>query len=185
MRWLLGVDVGCLMPPCAMRGAYMPEPQGEFYAFAGFFYAVSGLGLVGWKESKVLAPSEIYQATEEFCSKDLQSAQRDSGLPMKYVKTYCFLGSYVFSSLSAMGFGREGNDATVRFARQLEQGHLGWPAGAMLYETQVMPLEVHASRGHTDGVRGLCNPPLPSQAQKTYVAAHVGLLVLMARQPYQ
>jgi len=159
VRKLLGLDVECLMPPCAIFGTYMPKASAQFYAFAGFFYAVNGLGLVAWKESKVVTPAEIAQATRSFCLKDLKEEVRASGRPTEYVQTYCFLGTYVSEILSAFGFALE--DTSITYSNKVAGNSLGWPIGAMLYEMKLMPLELKTDRG----MSALCSPPNSSAAQ--------------------
>jgi len=151
---VMGLDIECLMPPCAIFGSYMPPVQGDFYAFAGFFYAVNGLGLVGWKDSKALTPDEIADATAIFCSKDMQMALRETDVSQrKYAQNYCFMGTYVHQSLLVLGF--KDSESSVTFSRKLSGFNLGWPAGAMMYETHLMPLSLKPS----ESVRDLCGPP--------------------------
>lgn len=154
VRKVMGLDIECLLPPCAIFGSYMAPASGDFYAIAGFFYTANGLGLVGWKDTKALTSEDIGEATEKWCAKDLQTAVSESGKPMKYAKLYCFMGTYVQQSLLVYGFSRE-YESSVIFSRKLGGINLGWPAGAMLYETQLMPLTLKA----TEGVRNLCGQP--------------------------
>jgi apyrase len=152
VRKMMGLDIECLMPPCAIFGSYMPPVSGQFYAFAAFFYTANGLGLVGWNDAKALSPNDLSEATETFCSKDLTTAVRDSGGPMKFVQKYCFMGVYAQQRLLAMGFQQDAR--SVIFSRKLHGLNLGFPAGAMLYETQLMPLSLELK--NSDGVRSLC-----------------------------
>jgi hypothetical protein len=150
---LMGLDIECLMPPCAIFGSYMTPVSGKFYAIASFFYTANGLGLVGWKDSKTLSPNAIAKATASYCEKDLETAQRDSGAPMKFAEKYCFLGTYVHQSLLAFGFAHD--DSSITFSRKINGVNLGWPAGAMLYETRLMPLSLNSK---DSGIRSLCSP---------------------------
>jgi len=171
---VMGLDIECLMPPCAIFGSYMPAVEGEFYAFAGFFYAANGLGLLGWKDSKALTSEEIAGATDSYCAKDMQTAQQDSGKPMKYAQNYCFMGSYVAQSLEVFGF--KNSKSPVIFARKLAGFNLGWPAGAMLYETHLMPLSLKSN----EGARDLCGPAAqfgtPSDAKGGAHSPRIGMM---------
>jgi hypothetical protein len=152
VRKLMGFDIECLMSPCAIFGSYMTPISGRFFAIASFFYAANGLGLVGWKDSKLLSPNDISKATATYCAKDLATAQRDSGAPMKYAEKYCFMGVYVHQSLLAFGF-KPDDDESIIFSRKINGVNMGWPAGAMLYETRLMPLNLHPK---DEGIGKLC-----------------------------
>jgi len=154
VRSVMGLDIECLVSPCAIFGAYMPPVQGNFYAFAGMFYAAHGLGLVGWKDAKVLTPDQIADATASFCPKDLAYAQKESGQPMKYAKTFCFMGTYVHQILLAFGF--QDSQASVTFTRKQKGSNLDWATGGMLYESHLMPLSL---KSEGESVRGLCGTP--------------------------
>merc|ERR1719174_399052 len=140
IRKVMGLDIECLLPACAIFGSYMAPVEGDFFAFAGYFFAANGIGLVGWKDSKALTLDEISDATETYCNKDMQTAMQDSGQPMKYAQNYCFMGNYIHESLSVFGFKE--SKSRVTFSRKLSGFSLGWPAGAMLYETHLMPLSL-------------------------------------------
>merc|ERR1719263_706957 len=73
---------------------------------------------------------------------------------MKYAQNYCFMGNYIYESLSVHGF--KDSRSRVTFSRKLSGFNLGWPAGAMLYETHLMPLSLEPHEG--EGIRGLCGP---------------------------
>lgn len=137
---MLGVDVECLMPPCALLGNYMPKVSGRFYATAGFFYTVSGLGLVGWNEAKALSIAEITKASRKFCESDLSIAQNPTNAPVTFMERYCFLATYQTQIFTAFGFDLE--DTSVTYSRTGAGRSLTWTTGAMLYETQLMPLRL-------------------------------------------
>lgn len=181
VRKLLGLDVECLMPPCALRGSYMAKLNGSFYALAGFFYTVFGLGLIGWDEAKVLTLSGIATARDTFCAKDLEDAIRDTKSPAKFVRRYCFLAVYLVETLAALGF--EASDTSVTYSRKISNYSLGWTTGAILYETQLMPLDIHAGIGRqtmcgdTDAV---AQPPnLHGQACSYKVGRNVVLAMMI------
>jgi len=159
---VMGLDIECLLPPCAIFGTYMSPVQGNFYAFAGFFYTANGLGLVDWKDTKALTVGAIADATAAYCAKDMKTAQQDAGKPMKYAERYCFMGNYIQQVLIVLGF-KDAEDAAVIFSRKLEGSSLGFPAGAMLYETHLMPLSLNTrGKGPSlytgESVRDLCGP---------------------------
>lgn len=135
---LLHTDYECLMPPCAIMGRHMPAMHGDFQAFAAFFYAANGLGLVGWSESKVIQPQQIRTAAESYCALSIEEAVTQSGSKLKYAKNYCTSGMLIHHLLAAYGFADD--SSSITFSRKVNGHNMGWTLGAALYETTALPM---------------------------------------------
>eukprot|EP00930_Biecheleria_cincta_P052028 TRINITY_DN3724_c0_g1_i1.p1 TRINITY_DN3724_c0_g1~~TRINITY_DN3724_c0_g1_i1.p1 ORF type:complete len:451 (+),score=80.53 TRINITY_DN3724_c0_g1_i1:77-1429(+) len=142
VRGLLLLDIECLMAPCAIFGTHMPAiGDQKFRAFSANFYAVNGIGLVGWNSEATLSPKQIKEAAIPFCSKNISAAQAVSGGDTKYVKNYCFSAMMIVHVMKAFGFT---DDAmAVIFSRKIAGKSADWTMGAALYETQLMPIHFH------------------------------------------
>lgn len=136
---LLGVDMECLLPPCAMRGVHTaPVPVDKrFYGISAFFFVANGLGLVGWKEAKVVTPKAIVDAAETLCGKTYEEAKADGSSDWKFLKQYCLGGIYAHRAFKSFGFADDSESIT--FARKIDGQSAGWTLGAAMYEAEMMP----------------------------------------------
>mmetsp|Transcript_123582 Transcript_123582/g.335594 ORF Transcript_123582/g.335594 Transcript_123582/m.335594 type:complete len:521 (+) Transcript_123582:25-1587(+) len=129
---LLHLDYECDLPPCGIRGEYMPKPSGVFLGLSGFKYAVTNfdLPLTG------TTPLSLKTRAEEFCTR------KDSdllGTNAKFLQRACFLGLYAYRVLRSLGF--HDGYAGLDFSRKVV-----WPVGAVLYET-IFPEGARTSAG--------------------------------------
>merc|ERR1712050_480705 len=147
-RELMGLEEPCMLEPCAMYGRYMPaKGNTNFYAFSAFFFAANNLGLVDEDEAKVLTLGEIREATQRFCCRpwaDVAEAAEREGKNLEYMRATCLQATLVSNLLEVYGFGD--NDTSVTFARQLKETTLDWTRGAVIFQTESMPLAPPSGR---------------------------------------
>jgi len=118
-RQLMHREYECDLKPCAIAGRYMPKVSGNFVGISGLKFALLNLKL----DFKSTTPGQLRTAVEEFCGQDFSQL----GGETKFRKYECFLGSYVYNVLRALGFA---DDSTaLKFS-----GDYGWTLGAVVYE---------------------------------------------------
>lgn len=147
---LLHRDYVCLMPPCSFMGIHMAPfaPNKRFYGISNYFYIANGLGLVGWDEERAITPLEIRTAAESLCEQSGEQAASE-GPPWKYRINHCFGGHYMSNILDAYHFSQQADNIVfLRLFRgnQKTKQAADWSLGAILYETQAMPLFLPTDR---------------------------------------
>lgn len=139
VRSLLQLDVECVMTPCAIFGNYMPAiGTTQFRAFSAFFFAVNGMGLVGWNGEMTISRKTIYDTAMSHCALNQTAASAVSGSSVRYSRIYCFAGLYTANIMMAYGFGED--DMRVTFSRKIAGNTLDWALGAAMYEMHMMPM---------------------------------------------
>mmetsp|Transcript_19486 Transcript_19486/g.61293 ORF Transcript_19486/g.61293 Transcript_19486/m.61293 type:complete len:534 (+) Transcript_19486:49-1650(+) len=116
---ILHTEYECDLPPCAIHGDYMTKISGKFVAISGFKFALLNLKL----DLATSTPGDLRRAVKEFCGQKLSDLHGN----IKYTKYECFLGSYAYNVLRALGFSDDTTDVT--FA-----GDYSWTLGATMYE---------------------------------------------------
>jgi Golgi nucleoside diphosphatase len=131
---LLHTDYECNLPPCPIMGRHVTPINRDkrFVGVANFFFAVYGLGLIGFDEEKVITPAEVRAAAISFCTMSVASAQETSPGAWKYGRILCFQAHLVLLMLEAFGF--EASSTQVWYSRAFN-----WKLGSMLYDLRYMP----------------------------------------------
>ncbi|TRY55046.1 hypothetical protein DNTS_003651 [Danionella cerebrum] len=128
---------GCASSPdCGFNGVYQPPVNGEFYAFAGYFYTFDFLGLAP------KAPlTRVLSTIQTHCSKNWTTllAENPSVKP-KYLRDYCTIAQYIMTILLK---GYKFNDSweNISFQKQVAETEIGWTLGYMLNLTNMIPAE--------------------------------------------
>merc|ERR1719476_835659 len=113
----------------------------KFIAFNAFFHAAHNLGLVGGREAKVLTPGEIREATRRFCCRpwaDVAEAAKREGKKVEFMRGTCLQATLVSNLLEVYGFGED--ERSVTFADSLHRTKLDWTRGAVIFQTESMPM---------------------------------------------
>ncbi|KAL2650681.1 hypothetical protein R1flu_018809 [Riccia fluitans] len=110
----------CEFSPCAL-GRHQPEPQGQFYALAGFFVVYKFFGL-----TSANSLNELLIKGNQFCRMKWHDA-RQSVAPQPSIDRYCFRAPYVVSLLLQGLHLRE--DQIL-----IGSGDFAWTLGAALNE---------------------------------------------------
>ncbi|TRY55047.1 hypothetical protein DNTS_003651 [Danionella cerebrum] len=123
-------------PDCGFNGVYQPPVNGEFYAFAGYFYTFDFLGLAP------KAPlTRVLSTIQTHCSKNWTTllAENPSVKP-KYLRDYCTIAQYIMTILLK---GYKFNDSweNISFQKQVAETEIGWTLGYMLNLTNMIPAE--------------------------------------------
>ena len=132
----------CMHTQCGLSGAYQPRLSGVFYAFSGFAYVAEFLRVTG--EDGL---GKLRHAGRKYLHyKWSHLKHRFPDVEEKYLSLYGFDALYLYRLLKGYGFGDDPHDGhRIRFGTSLASAggamSLGWPLGAMLFET------VHLSPG--------------------------------------
>ncbi|BBM97172.1 hypothetical protein MPTK1_1g03540 [Marchantia polymorpha subsp. ruderalis] len=110
----------CEFPPCAL-GKHQPEPQGQFYALAGFFVVYKFFGLTSTDSL-----NDLLIKGHQFCKMKWQDA-KVSVPPQPSIDRYCFRAPYVVSLLLE-GLHLRADQI------QIGSGDFAWTLGAALNE---------------------------------------------------
>ncbi|XP_071946778.1 ectonucleoside triphosphate diphosphohydrolase 3-like isoform X2 [Antedon mediterranea] len=126
-------SVRCTHKSCGLNSQFQPAPYGNFMAFSGFFYAVSGTGL--GENAKI---SEIHETGLSFCQKNWNDVKDIT--KVEYVKSYCFNINYVYAVLTR-GFKFTEENWNIKFVKKVNGVSLAWSLGFMLNTTNMIPAE--------------------------------------------
>ena len=120
----------CAEGDCSLMGVYQPPLYGDFFAFSGYGYISSFLGL-----DQNLSLPDLERRATAYCESDWQQVLTDypgEGL-RKYLPTYCFNAVYV-ATLLTDGFGFAPDTRRVATPRQVQGSEVSWVLGSLLYE---------------------------------------------------
>jgi hypothetical protein len=138
---LMGLNVECIQPPCAIMGVYQPRlPTNQTYwGISAYFYTLNGIGLVGWNSVFTGAVKDIEPASKAQCAKNWTKAQADLvGTGPAFIATYCLDSTLVVALLRAQG----AETIPIQYARKKYGQTVGWPLGALIDELNLLPLDL-------------------------------------------
>ena len=116
----------CKTPGCPFHK--QPSLYGDFFGFAGIFYAAYGTGMLCFDCTKPLSPGMFEKSSLNFCAKQYQDVSSDP-----YAKRMCFQSNFVYELLTK-GYALPANKM-IQVGNKLEGFSLGWTLGAMLHNT--------------------------------------------------
>lgn len=135
-RSIFNFSAPCPVPPCTFDGVYQPPLAGQFYAFSGFYFVASDLGLNPAKNSFSL--DEYRRAMTDFCNLtwDQLSGTSKSG---SILVVLCFQAQHIHHLL-VEGYGfNETTWSSIKFVQKINQSDFGWVLGMMINSTNIIP----------------------------------------------
>ena len=109
-----------------------PELEGKFYAFAAFYYVLTGINAVCSDcEKNQVSPKKIRSYSTTFCKTNYNELKEDP-----YAKNNCFGANYIYELLTE-GYGLRPY-SKIRVANSLNGFDLGWTLGAVLHNTGIL-----------------------------------------------
>ncbi|NXF45245.1 ENTP8 diphosphohydrolase, partial [Oceanites oceanicus] len=129
---------------CGFNGVYQPPVQGQFFAFAGFYYTFHFLNLTS-KQSL----SDVNSTIQTFCRKDWKELVATFPQQERYLHTYCSMAIYILTLLLDGYKFNEHMWNSIHFSRQAANTDIGWTLGFMLNFTNMIPAEaLEHIKGH-------------------------------------
>lgn len=142
----LNYDVGsdyCNPKPCAVGPFYQPSvPEDmDFYAISAFVYTTNDLnkyrpGVI--RDDGTLQLGQLNSTTTAYCKEEFDSMVDFFEGP-DFVSDRCFKGAYIHS-LFTTGFGFSEDTNMIKIAKKVDGLAVSWSLGALIYETQHLPL---------------------------------------------
>mmetsp|Transcript_20510 Transcript_20510/g.25155 ORF Transcript_20510/g.25155 Transcript_20510/m.25155 type:complete len:458 (-) Transcript_20510:207-1580(-) len=133
---LLHLDWECLYgTQCAAASVYFPKPLtgSKMYAYAAFFYAMNGIGAIGWSDST--SDLSLYNTKgTEWCSGLGSMNGADLTADPGYDAMNCF-GSALSYAMLVDGYGFS-DTGQVYVTRKINGTEASWTFGAALYYSQ-------------------------------------------------
>ncbi|XP_056301218.1 ectonucleoside triphosphate diphosphohydrolase 3-like [Pseudoliparis swirei] len=130
----------CSSPQCSFDGIEQPPVEGDFMAYAGFFYTVRALGIEGMSDL-----DNFYDTVKNFCQSHwtvLRASEERKMISDDYLKSYCYSGHYVSLMLvNGYKFDKE-TWKNIVFQKEVEKTSIGWSLGYMLTMSNMIPSEV-------------------------------------------
>ena len=108
-----------------------PKLRGNYFGFAGIYYAATTIGILCSDCTKPLSPAMFDKGSRDFCAKTLESINSNP-----YAKDHCFGGNFVFELLTH-GYGLSAHK-TIMVGNTLEGFSLGWTLGAALFNSELL-----------------------------------------------
>ncbi|XP_066549325.1 ectonucleoside triphosphate diphosphohydrolase 1 isoform X2 [Amia ocellicauda] len=125
----------CSWPQCSFNGVYQPTLHGKFGAFSAFYFVMDFLNLT---KSTL---EEFKNQLESYCSKPWAEVKNNYKIKEKYLREYCFSGTYILTLLeSGYNFTSE-NWKEIEFIKKIGSSDAGWTLGYMLNLTNMIPAE--------------------------------------------
>ncbi|XP_050836878.1 ectonucleoside triphosphate diphosphohydrolase 8-like isoform X2 [Serinus canaria] len=130
--------------PCGFNGVYQPPVRGQFFAFAGFYYAFNFLNL-----TRQQSLSEVNTTVLSFCRRNWIELVQSFPGDLKYLHTYCSVAFYILTLLLDGYKFNEHTWSNIHFSRQAANTDIGWTLGFMLNLTNMIPTEaLQHVKGH-------------------------------------
>ncbi|XP_059721395.1 ectonucleoside triphosphate diphosphohydrolase 8-like isoform X3 [Haemorhous mexicanus] len=130
--------------PCGFNGVYQPPVRGQFFAFAGFYYAFNFLNL-----TRQQSLSEVNTTVLSFCRRNWIELVQSFPGDLKYLHTYCSMAFYILTLLLDGYKFNEHTWSNIHFSRQAANTDIGWTLGFMLNLTNMIPAEaLQHVKGH-------------------------------------
>ncbi|NXO98650.1 ENTP8 diphosphohydrolase, partial [Certhia brachydactyla] len=130
--------------PCGFNGVYQPPVQGQFFAFAGFYYTFHFLNL-----TRQQSLSEVNTTVLSFCRRNWTELVQSFPQDLKYLHTYCSVAIYILTLLLDGYKFNEHTWSNIHFGRQAANTDIGWTLGFMLNFTNMIPAEaLRHVKGH-------------------------------------
>ncbi|XP_022799696.1 ectonucleoside triphosphate diphosphohydrolase 1-like [Stylophora pistillata] len=108
-----------------------PKLRGDYFGFAGIYYAATTIGILCSDCAKPLSPVMFDEGSREFCAKSFESINSNP-----YAKDHCFGGNFVFELLT-QGYWLSAHK-TIMVGNTLEGFSLGWTLGAALFNSELL-----------------------------------------------
>ncbi|XP_059721394.1 ectonucleoside triphosphate diphosphohydrolase 8-like isoform X2 [Haemorhous mexicanus] len=99
--------------PCGFNGVYQPPVRGQFFAFAGFYYAFNFLNL-----TRQQSLSEVNTTVLSFCRRNWIELVQSFPGDLKYLHTYCSMAFYILTLLLDGYKFNEHTWSNIHFSRQ-------------------------------------------------------------------
>uniref|UniRef100_A0A8C1TCN3 Ectonucleoside triphosphate diphosphohydrolase 3 n=1 Tax=Cyprinus carpio TaxID=7962 RepID=A0A8C1TCN3_CYPCA len=122
---------------CSFEGVYQPPLNGDFMAYAGFYWTALALKVEGSKSMETFKTN-----MKLFCSKDwktLKTSNKD--IKDSYLKSNCFSANYVHSILADGYKFNTDNWKNLNFQKEVNKTSIAWSLGYMLALSNMIPAE--------------------------------------------
>ncbi|XP_071881602.1 ectonucleoside triphosphate diphosphohydrolase 8 isoform X3 [Anas platyrhynchos] len=128
---------------CGFNGVYQPPVRGQFFAFAGFYYAFHFLNLTGQQSL-----THVNTTVQAFCNKTWKELEKT--FPQdEYLHTYCSVATYILTLLVDGYKFDEHTWSSIHFTQKAGNADIGWTLGFMLNLTNMIPTEpLEHLKGH-------------------------------------
>ncbi|NWZ97423.1 ENTP8 diphosphohydrolase, partial [Nesospiza acunhae] len=144
LRSLLSFSACGRSQHCALDGVPQAPLQGQFIAFAGFYYTFNFLNL-----TRQQSLSEVNTTVFSFCRRNWTELVQSFPKDLKYLHTYCSAAFYILTLLLDGFKFNEHTWSNIHFSRQAANTDIGWTLGFMLNLTNMIPAEaLQQVKGH-------------------------------------
>eukprot|EP00747_Dinoflagellata_sp_TGD_P165784 gnl/TRDRNA2_/TRDRNA2_187615_c0_seq1.p1 gnl/TRDRNA2_/TRDRNA2_187615_c0~~gnl/TRDRNA2_/TRDRNA2_187615_c0_seq1.p1 ORF type:complete len:490 (-),score=64.52 gnl/TRDRNA2_/TRDRNA2_187615_c0_seq1:94-1422(-) len=128
---LMGADVECMMPPCAIFGTHQPNFPENFkaYAVSSFYFIAKDFKL---DHTAQILPIHFKMKATEACTMEESDLKQAYG---SYSDTLCFTGHFVYHVLKSLKF--RDDDTRISFSGKINNQTISWTLGGVLYNTEL------------------------------------------------
>ncbi|XP_068611197.1 ectonucleoside triphosphate diphosphohydrolase 3 [Brachionichthys hirsutus] len=138
----------CSSSQCSFNGVEQPPVNGDYMAYAGFFYIATALLLNGTSDL-----DQFNASVTKFCTTHWTVLKVEkSWVADRHLKAYCFAAHYIFTLMTkGYKFDKE-TWKNINFSKEVKTSSIGWSLGYMLTMSNMIPSEVKRISPMTDSV---------------------------------